>query len=216
MAALEIVVGDKNLSSWSMRPWLVLKRTGAPFKESVVRLNRDDTAAEIARHSPSGLVPVLKDGDLIVWDSLAISVHLAEKFPDVAMWPRDPAARSLARAATCEMHAGFAALRQECPMNLALRTTAAPSAPVQANLRRLVALWSEMRGRFGAGGPHLFGGWSVADAFYTPVATRIRSYGLKLSDFGDDGTCAAYVETLLKDPAFLEWEKAALAEVAAG
>lgn len=215
MAELEIVVGDKNYSSWSMRPWLVLKRTGAPFKETVVRLNRPETAAEIAKHSPSGLVPVLKDGSLTVWDSLAISVHLQETFPTVTIMPRDPVTRTLARAATCEMHSGFAALRQECPMNLALRTTQAPSAPVQANLKRLVTLWLEMRGRFGAGGPYLFGEWCIADAFYTPVATRIRTYGLDLSDFGDDGTCAAYVETLLKEPAFLEWEKAALAEVAA-
>jgi len=212
---LELVIGDKNLSSWSLRPWLVLKRTGAPFTETLVRLDRPDTHAEILKHSPTGFVPVLKVDGEVIWDSMAISVYLAETFPQVQMWPKDPIARALARSAACEMHAGFASLRGECPMDLAKRVKIDVSQATAANLRRLSALWNGMRARFGAGGPFLFGEWSIADAFYTPVATRIRSYGLVMSDYGDTGAAGAYVETLLEQPDFLEWERAALEDVKA-
>jgi glutathione S-transferase len=209
---LELVIGDKNLSSWSMRPWLVLKRAGAPFTETVVRLNREETNAEIRKHSPAGMVPVLKDGDLTVWDSLAIAVYVAEKNPQAPLWPADPAARAVARAATCEMHSGFGSLRGECPMNLSRRIKVEVSERTQTDLRRLVELWSDLRGRFGQGGPFLVGQWSIADAFFTPVATRIRSYGLPLSDYGDTGVAGEYVSTLLQTPEFLEWEREALAD----
>ncbi len=211
----ELVIGDKNLSSWSLRPWLVAKRTGAPFTETVIRLDQPDTTANILRYSPTGQVPALKMDGEAIWDSMAISVWLAERFPEVPMWPADPVARAYARAAALEMHSGFASLRGECPMNLALRTHAELSPATQKNVTRLVQLFSDMRGRFGAGGPYLFGAWSIADAFYTPVATRIRSYGIALSDHGDTGVAGEYVATLLKQPDFLEWEAAALADVAA-
>lgn len=208
---LELVIGDKNLSSWSLRPWIVLKRTGAAFTETLVRLDQESTHGELARHSPSGLVPALKteDGETL-WDSLAISEWLAERFPEALLWPADPTARALARAAAAEMHSGFASLRGECPMNLKRRVTAEVSPLTQANLRRIAALWGGLRTRFADRGPFLVGEWSIADAFYTPVATRLRSYGLKLSDWGDAGEAGRYAETLLEQPEFLAWEKAAL------
>jgi glutathione S-transferase len=153
---------------------------------------------------------VLKDGDLTIWDSLAICEYLAEKFPAAKLWPDDAAARALGRAAAAEMHSSFASLRGECPMDLSLRTELALSEATHADIRRIVALWSDLRGRYASGGPFLLGAWSIADAFFTPVATRFRSYGVGLSDFGDTGSAGAYSEMLLEQPEFLEWEKAAL------
>jgi glutathione S-transferase len=213
---VELVIGDKLYSSWSLRPWLVLKRAGAPFTETLVRLNRDDTTAEILKHSPTAKVPALKTDDgRVVWDSMAIAVHIAETHPEAKLWPADLAARDYARSAACEMHAGFPNLRGECPMDLSKREKADLTPATENEVRRLVALFSQARAKFGAGGPYLFGAWSITDAFYTPVATRIRSYGIALSDYGDQGAAGAYVAALLAQPDFLEWEKAALAEVAA-
>jgi glutathione S-transferase len=201
---MEIVVGTKKWSTWSLRPWLVLKRSGLPFTETLVPLREDGVTSEaIAPHSPSGLVPVLKDEGLIVWDSLAICEYLAEKQP--GLWPKDPAARARARAAAAEMHSGFSSLRGECPMDL----TAEPrvvelSEATHKDIRRIVALWSDLLGRHG--GPFLAGDWSIADAFFTPVATRFRTYGVKLSDFGDAGACGEYAERLLDQPEFKAWE----------
>jgi glutathione S-transferase len=195
-----------------LRPWLALKRTGAPFTETLVTLREVGVSEEIARHSPSGKVPVLKDGELLVWDSLAICEYLAERFPDAKLWPDDPSARALGRAASAEMHAGFPSLRGECPMDLTLRTDIDLSEATANDVRRVVRVWSDLRARFAAGGPFLLGGWSIADAFYAPVATRFRTYGIKLSDFGDTGAAGAYCETILETPEFLEWERAALAE----
>jgi len=207
---MEIVVGTKRWSSWSMRPWLALKLTGAPFTETLVELRRGDLSEdEIRRHSPSGLVPCLKDGEVVVWDSLAICEYLAERFPAAKLWPAERAARALGRAAAAEMHSGFASLRGECPMELETRSVVDISEATQKNVRRIVELWTGLLDRFG--GPYLVGDWSVADAFYTPVATRFRSYGVKLSDYGDDGRCGEYAARLLEAPEFLEWERAALA-----
>jgi glutathione S-transferase len=209
--AMELLIGDKLVSSWSMRPWLVLKRTGEPFTETLIRLRREETNADArAAGSPNGRVPVLKDGDVTVWDSVAICEYLAEKFPAARLWPADARARALGRAAAAEMHSGFASLRGECPMDLGVREEIEVSEATHADLRRLVELWGGLLARFG--GEFLVGGWSIADAFYTPVATRLRSYGLHLSDYGDQGPCAAYAARLLQTPEFLEWEKAALAE----
>jgi glutathione S-transferase len=208
---MELIVGTKVWSSWSLRPWLALKRTGAPFTETLVKLREVGVSEEIAKHSPSGRVPVLVDGELKVWDSLAICEYLAEKFPAAKLWPDDPTARALGRAASAEMHSGFASLRGECPMDLSLRSEVELSEATHDDIRRIVRLWSDLRGRFGAAGPFLLGAWSIADAFYTPVATRFRSYGVRLSDFGDTGAAGAYNELLLEQPDFLEWEKAALA-----
>lgn len=209
---MELIIGDRQWSTWSLRPWLVLKRTGAPFQETVVALRQGQaTEAAIAARSPSGLVPALKDGDLTIWDSLAISEYLAERFPDARLWPADPPARALARAAAAEMHSGFASLRGECPMELNAEPRVAElSEATHRNVRRIVALWSELLKRFG--GPFLAGEWSIADAFFTPVATRFRTYGVKLTDHGDTGLAGAYAERLLETPEFLAWEKAARAE----
>ena len=210
---MELVVGTKRWSTWSLRPWLALKRTGAPFTETLVGLRQDEgrTEAAILPHSPSGLVPALKDGGLTVWDSLAICEYLAEKFPAAKLWPDDPAMRALARAAAAEMHSGFQSLRGECPMALeAEPKVTSLSEATQKNVRRIVALWSDLLGR--SGGPFLAGEWSIADAFYTPVATRFRTYGVHLSDYSDDGVCGAYATRLLATPEFREWEAAARAE----
>jgi glutathione S-transferase len=208
---MELIIGTKKWSSWSLRPWLALKRTGAAFTETVITLREVGVTEAIAAVSPSGTVPVLKDGDLTIWDSMAICEYLAEKFPAAALWPTDPARRAIGRAAAAEMHAGFASLRGECPMDLSLKTSVDISEATQTNVRRIVTLWSDLRARFGADGPFLLGQWSIADAFYAPVATRFRSYGVKLSDYGDTGAAGAYVETLLATPDFIEWETAALA-----
>ncbi|WP_374452637.1 glutathione S-transferase family protein [Phenylobacterium sp.] len=210
---MELVVGTKRWSTWSLRPWLALKHTGATFTETLVGLRQDEgrTEAAILPHSPSGLVPVLKDGGLTVWDSLAICEYLAEKFPSAKLWPDDPEMRAMARAAASEMHSGFQSLRGECPMALeAEPKVTSLSEATQKNVRRIVALWSDLLGR--SGGPFLAGEWSIADAFYTPVATRFRTYGVHLSDYGDDGTCGAYATRLLATPEFREWEAAARAE----
>ncbi len=206
---MEIVVGTKKWSTWSLRPWLALKRTGAPFTETLVQLREVETStAEILKHSPSGLVPVLKADGLVIWDSLAICEYLAERFPEARLWPQDAAARALARSVTAEMHSGFGDLRRECPMDLGLLTTAELSEGVEANVRRIVAVWTECLER--SGGPFLFGHWTIADAFYTPVATRFRSYGVDLVALGDaDGRAAAYRDLLLSTPEFLAWEAAA-------
>jgi glutathione S-transferase len=209
---MELLIGDKLWSTWSMRAWLALKRTGEPFTETLIRLRREQTGADArVAGSPNGKVPVLKDGDVAVWDSLAICEYLAEKLPAAQLWPADPKALALGRSAAAEMHSGFASLRGECPMDLGLRQEIEVSEATHQDLRRLVELWRGLLARFG--GDFLVGGWSIADSFYTPVATRLRSYGLRLSDYGDQGPCAAYAERLLRTPEFLEWERAALADV---
>jgi glutathione S-transferase len=212
---MELVIGDKVFSSWSMRPWLVLKRAGVDFTETSIRLRQPDTADAAHRHSPSSKVPALKDGELVVWDSLAICEYLAERFPEAKLWPADPAARALGRSACAEMHSGFPHLRGELSMDLSLHKVAEVVEPTRVDIRRIVQLWSDLRGRFGQGGPFLLGAWSIADAYFTPVATRFRSYGVKLSDYGDQGAAGTYNELLLEQPEFLEWEAGARAEEAA-
>lgn len=199
---MELVIGTKRWSTWSMRPWLALKHTGAPFTETLIPLREVETSTtEIRKHSPSGLVPALKDAGIVVGDSLAICEYLAERFP--GLWPADPLDRALARAAAAEMHSGFGALRRECPMDLGLRTVEPMSPEVEKDVRRIVALWLGLLDR--SGGPFLLGGWSIADAFFTPVATRFESYGIDLKICGDDGRAQAYVEALLRTPEYLAW-----------
>ena len=210
---MELVIGTRKWSTWSLRAWLVARRSGADFTETVIRLREAATSeAAIAAHSPSKLVPVLKDGELAVWDSLAISEYLADKLPAARLWPQDIEKRALARAAAAEMHSGFASLRGECPMDLALRIDADLTEATGKNIERIVELWSDLRGRYGKDGPFLVGEWSIADAFYTPVATRFRSYGVKLSDYGDTGIAGEYGNTLLATPEFKAWEAEALKE----
>jgi glutathione S-transferase len=206
---MEIVVGTKKWSSWSLRPWLALKHTGEDFKETVVELRHVGTSeAEIGRHSPSKLVPVVKDGDLVVWDSLAICEYLNEKYPKALLWPQDPTLRALGRSVAAEMHSGFTSLRGECPMELETRKTVAISEATQNDVRKIVERWNQLLKR--SGGPFLLGKWSIADAFYTPVATRFRTYGIHLSDYGDTGAAGAYCERLLETPEYLAWEADAL------
>ncbi len=207
---LEIVVGTKKWSSWSMRAWLALKHTAAEFSEVLVPLRETGSSEAIAPHSPSGMVPVLKDGELQVWDTFAICEYLAEKFPEAGLWPKDPTARALGRSAAAEMHSGFASLRGECPMDLSVRVKADLTEATAKDIRRIVQLWGDLRGRYGNDGPYLLGAWSIADAFFTPVATRFRSYGVKLSDYGDAGAAGALSEALLETPECKVWEAAAL------
>lgn len=210
---MELVIGTRKWSSWSMRPWLALKHAGADFTETVVRLHRVGADAEIRVHSPSAMVPVLKDGDLVITDSLAICEYANEKFPAARLWPDDAGRRALGRSAAAEMHSGFASLRGECPMDLTLSQSLDLSEATAANIRRIVQIWSGLLDRFG--GPYLLGDWSIADAFYTPVASRFRTYGVKLSDHGDAGASGAYCERLLETPEFRAWEEIALKEAAA-
>lgn len=200
---MELVIGTKTWSTWSLRPWLALKHTGAPFTETLIPLRQENnmTEAAILPHSPSGLVPALKTEGLVIVDSLAICEYLHEVFPAARLWPDDRAA---------EMHSGFASLRGECPMMLeAPPRVVEISEATQKNVRRIVQLWRGLLGQFG--GPFLLGDWSIADAFYTPVATRFRSYGIQLSDFGDTGEAGQYGQRLLETPEFLAWEAAAKA-----
>lgn len=208
---MQLVIGTKNWSTWSLRPWLVLKRLAVSFDEILIELRQEETPERILPWSPSGRVPCLIDGDLRIWDSLAICEYLAERHPQ--LWPADSAVRAIARSATAEMHSGFASLRSECPMDLTLRENKELLEATEKDVRRIVALWRNLRARYGGQGPFLFGQWSIADAFYTPVATRFRTYGVVLSSYGDDdGAASAYVETLLSQPEFLEWEAAATAQ----
>ncbi|MFN3523165.1 MAG: glutathione S-transferase family protein [Phenylobacterium sp.] len=203
---MELVIGTRKWSSWSMRPWLVLKHVGADFTETLVELREEGvTQPAIAAHSPSGLVPALKTDGIVIWDSLAICEFLAERFPQARLWPQDPHARALARAAACEMHSGFQSLRGECPLALDVAPHRPSLSPAtEANVRRIVRLWSDLLNRFG--GPFLGGpDWGVADAFYTPVASRFHTYGVRLSDYGDLGAAGAYCERLLETPEFQAW-----------
>ena len=202
---LELVIGSKRWSSWSLRPWLVLKRTGAPFQERLIRLYQAEgqTRAQILQHSPSGRVPALKTGSLVIPESLAICEHLAEAFPGAKLWPEDPDLRALGRAAASEMHAGFRALRVECPMDLARPIAAIDlSDEAKADIARIRDLWSDLLGR--SGGPFLLGDWSIADAFFAPVASRFRTYAIEAGS----PERADYLDRLLNWPDFLEWEAA--------
>jgi glutathione S-transferase len=209
---MKLVIGTRKWSSWSMRPFLVMKRAGLAFAEVEVALRRSDTTETLAAYSPGGQCPVLMDGDLTVWDSLAICEYVADRFPEAGLWPADIQRRALARAACAQMHSGFKSLRGECPMDLeAAPQTMELTEATQADVRAIVRLWSDLRAQFGAEGPFLLGAWSIADAYYTPVATRFRTYGVDLAAYGDDGRYAAYNALLLEQPEYLAWEKAALA-----
>ncbi|MDM8354341.1 glutathione S-transferase [Brevundimonas diminuta] len=213
---MELIVGPRLFSTWSLRPWLVLRRAGAVFDTREVWYRSEAEKAELRRLSPSGFVPLLKVEGETIWDTLSISEWAAERYPEAHLWPVDPIARALARSATAEMHSGFHALRDLCgmgpdhPMAGDARSPAPSDPGLDRDLARLVVLWTQMRERFGAGGPWLFGDWSIADAFFTPVAARVRHFQIDLSAHGDDGTAAAYVAALLTQPHFREWEAAAL------
>jgi glutathione S-transferase len=205
---MHLVIGNKRYSSWSMRPWLVLAAFDIPFTETVIPLDQADTRARILEHSPSGRVPCLIDGEVRVWDSLAIVEYLAERFPDRAVWPRGVAARAHARSVAAEMHSGFAALRKDCPMHLGrARGPRGVSDDAKADVARIVDLWRDCRARFGAGGPFLFGGFSAADAVYAPVVTRLDTY-----DWPVEADVQAYMEAVFALPVMMRWREEAAAE----
>jgi glutathione S-transferase len=207
---LSLVIGDKAWSSWSLRPWLAMKASKIAFQEEQIQLRQPDTAAEIARHSPSGRVPVLKHGAVTVWDSLAICEYLAELAPEAQLWPRDMGARAAARAVCAEMHAGFHALRKEFPMDFHARMDGcAPSEQARADIGRVISIWRELRRKYRAAGPFLFGAFTIADAMFAPVATRFRTYCLDLAAYGDDGSAANYAQTILAMPSMAEWGEGA-------
>lgn len=206
--ALKLIIGNKNYSSWSMRPWIAMKVAGIPFEETVIPLYRPGSSEQILKYSPAGKVPVLIDGDQPVWESLAILEYLAEKFPKAGLWPAAAGARAHARVVSTEMHAGFAALRQHCTMNLWLPPKPRPQPDeVMDNVRRIDALWSDCRVRFGQGGPFLFGNFGAADAMYAPVVARFHNYGMSVGP-----TARAYMKAVMALPAWREWTEAALKE----
>jgi glutathione S-transferase len=209
-----LVIGSKAWSSWSLRPWLALRQAGVTFDEVVIPLRRPDTAARIAQYSPSGRVPFLRDGEVSIWDSLAICEYVAEMLPGAWLWPEDRSARALARSIAAEMHSGFPGMREHLSMDVT-KTLPLPNLPdnAKADVARVQAIWSDCRKRFGAnasgGGPFLFGAFTVADAMYAPVATRFRTYDVPL-----DPVCAAYVDAIYALPAMQDWITAAKREVA--
>jgi glutathione S-transferase len=203
-----LIIGNKNYSSWSMRPWFGLRVAGIPFDETVISLEASDFKDRVAALSGTGKVPVLIDGDVHVWESLAILEYAAEACPDAALWPRDRVARAHARVIAHEMHAGFLPLRRHLPMNM-WRPPMPRDLPadVAANVERVQALWRDCRARFGVGGPFLFGKFTAADAMYAPVVARFDTYRVAVDDI-----CRAYMEAIMALPAWGEWTKAALAE----
>ena len=213
--ALELYIGNKNYSSWSLRPWLLLTQAGIPFREVKVRFDSfaADSAfkATVGRISPVGKVPVLVDDSFAVWDTLAIAEYVAERFPEKHLWPADARQRARARSVCAEMHSGFTALRNHCPMNIEAalpevgRIVWRDQAGVRADLARIEAIWTELLATHG--GPMLFGDFGIADAYYAPVCSRIRTYALPVSP-----TVAAYVDRVHALPAMQAWTADALAE----
>ncbi len=202
-----LVIANKCYSSWSLRPWLLMKQLGVAFDEIVIPLDLPDTKAKVLKHSPAGKVPILIDGDVTVWESLAIMEYVGEAFGTPA-WPEDRKARAMARSIAAEMHAGFSALRNVCPMNLGKKYASKDRGEgVARDVARFSEIVRQARERFGAGGPFLFGAFSAADAMYAPLATRLDTYSISL-----DGETRAYVDAILSLPAFQEWRSAALKE----
>jgi glutathione S-transferase len=200
MSDLTLVIGNKNYSSWSLRPWILMRHLGLTFQERLIPLYQPGAQVELGKHCPGGKVPVLQQGDMRVWESLAICEHVAELVG--RGWPKDLEARAMARSICAEMHAGFFELRNAWPMNARARNRRVPMTPkVQADVDRVERIWSECRSRFGAGGGlWLFGEYSVADAMFAPVVLRFNTYGEGFSD-----NTRAYMATALEDPPMQEW-----------
>ncbi len=209
---MKLLIANKNHSSWSLRPWILLKQFGIPFEEVLIPFGPtfDDPVWKkaISVYTPAGQVPALLDGETKVWASIAIIEHVADTRPDRAIWPREQPARAFARAIAAEMHAGFSALRNACPMNLAWRHAARDRGPaVAADVARITDIWTEARARFGVGGPFLFGAFTAADAMFAPVTTRFTTYALPTTP-----VTQAYIEAVQGTEAFRSWEIAAFAE----
>jgi len=206
--ALHLTVGNKNYSSWSFRPWLALKVAGIPFEETVIPIYYPGSKEKFLARSPAGKVPILQDGSVTVWESLAILEYVAETFPNAALWPRDRVARAHARAIASEMHAGFVPLRRQCPMNMWRPVKKLElSAETAANVARIDAMWSDYRTRFGGDGPFLFGPFSAVDAMYAPVVSRFHTYAVEVGPVS-----ATYMQAMMALPAWREWYTAALKE----
>ncbi|MCA8900950.1 MAG: glutathione S-transferase family protein [Hyphomonas sp.] len=204
----QLVLGNLNYSSWSIRPLLVARKVGLPVEEVIVPLDFPETSARLKEISPTARVPLLIWDDLTVWDSLAITEWIAEWAPPGEVWPLDPKARAVARAVCAEMHSGFPELRRECPMDIRSRhDTPEMTAALDADIIRVEALWKSVRAEFGASGPFLFGKWSAADAFFTPVVTRFQTYGLARTRDASD-----YCAHILEDALFRKLEAQAKAE----
>jgi glutathione S-transferase len=204
--ALHLTIGNKNYSSWSFRPWIALKVAGIPFEETVIPIHYPGSKEKFLARSPGGKVPILQDGAVTVWESLAILEYVAETHPE--LWPRDAVARAHARAIASEMHAGFVPLRRQCPMNMWRPVKKlALSAETAANVARIDAMWSDCRVRFGAGGPFLFGRFTAADAMYAPVVSRFHTYAVEVG-----AASTAYMGAVMALPAWQEWYAAALKE----
>src|SRR4051794_14539393 len=207
---LKLVIGNKNYSSWSMRPWLALRANNIAFEEIFIPLYTDDKADKerILSFSHAGKVPALVDGDITVWDSLSIIEYLAEKFPEAGLWPQNRASRAHARSISAEMHSGFAALRNECGMNLHRPIRAiALSDDARANVARIQEIWAECHQRYGKQGPFLFGAFGGADAMFAPVVHRFHTYAIPVQ-----GDARHYVEAMQSLPAFQQWSRDGLAE----
>jgi glutathione S-transferase len=209
---MKLIIANKTYSSWSMRPWLVLKAFDIPFSEVLIPFGAtfDDPnwKAAIADYTPAGKVPALLDGKIKVWETLAMIEYIAELHPELPIWPKNTAARAMARAISSEMHAGFGAIRNSCPMNLGKKHESKErGSAVSADVARICAIWNEARTQFGAGGDFLFGEFSAADAMFAPLATRIVTYSIPV-----DTQSQAYVDTIYELPAFKEWQKSALNE----
>ena len=206
---LKLVIGNKNYSSWSMRPWVALRASNIAFEEVFIPLYTGAADKQrILDVSRAGKVPILVDGDITVWDSLAIIEYVAERFPEKRLWPKHPGHRAHARSVSAEMHSGFAALRNECGMNLHRPVRAIElSSDARANVARVEEIWSECRERHGQSGPFLFGAFSAADAMFAPVVHRFRTYAVAVTE-----TTRRYMDTMMALPAFAEWTEAALAE----
>jgi glutathione S-transferase len=206
---LKLIIGNKNYSSWSMRPWFAMRVAGIAFDETVISLNDPNFKPTLLALSPAGKVPTLVDGDIHVWESLAILEYLAERFPDAKLWPADRKARAHARAITNEMHAGFLPLRRHYPMNIWRPvTTREPNAEAAANVKRIDEMWSHCRANFGQAGPFLFGAFTAADAMYAPVVSRFHTYAIDVS-----APARAYMDAIMALPAWSEWRAAALKEI---
>ena len=208
MGKLHLVVANKNYSSWSLRPWMAMHMAGLPFTDTVIQLDVADTKKRIARHSKAGRLPVLHHGERVIWDSLAILEYLAETFPEKNFWPKSAAARAMARSVSCEMHSGFQALRNECPMNLRrARKTITLSDAAVADVARIEQIWRDCRAKFAGRGDFLFGKFSNADAMFTPVVTRFDTYDIKVSR-----ASRAYMNAIMNTSAFRAWKETALKE----
>jgi glutathione S-transferase len=207
--ALQLVIGNKNYSSWSMRPWLALRANNIAFEEVFIPLYAGDADKQrILSFTRSGKVPALIDGDVTIWDSLSIIEYVAERYPEAGIWPEDRARRAHARSVSAEMHSGFMALRNECGMNLHRPVGAvALSADARANVARIQQIWIECRERYGKLGPFLFGAFGGADAMFAPVVHRFRTYAIEVAP-----EAQAYMDTMMALPAFRQWTREGLAE----